>query len=249
MQANAEKVVQEVKKPRAFVEQNDIFDFSNLKKVNEKVGETAGASSSVNKIASGTGAKKIESGVPDYQLGNLFQGKSVQLGGQNSNLNAKKLDIDFDADDFFNSFEPMNSAPKTQKVEVAKQEESGAQNSKKFDTASWSFDTKKDIAQPVDNLKNEDKQTKPKVTTSSQGAILEDDVQARYEQLVKSGATAISSDMLFGREEQPKQPASQGGRWSQPQVAQSLQAMGESAQEMIGNVMSRSSLGSKYQIL
>ena len=26
------------------------------------------------------------------------------------------------------------------------------------------------------------------------------DVQARYDQLVKSGATAISSDMLFGRE-------------------------------------------------
>ena len=26
------------------------------------------------------------------------------------------------------------------------------------------------------------------------------DVQARYDNLVKSGATAISSDMLFGRE-------------------------------------------------
>jgi len=34
---------------------------------------------------------------------------------------------------------------------------------------------------------------------------MEDDVQARYEALVKSGATAISSDMLFGREEQEKQ--------------------------------------------
>lgn len=30
------------------------------------------------------------------------------------------------------------------------------------------------------------------------------DVQARYEQLVKSGATAISSDMLFGRDPEPK---------------------------------------------
>ena len=35
--------------------------------------------------------------------------------------------------------------------------------------------------------------------------------------------------MLFGREEQMqiKQPTSQGGRWSQPAVAASLQAMGE----------------------
>ena len=117
----------------------------------------------------------------------------------------------------------MNAAPKTQKVEV-KQEESGAQSQNKFDTGSWSFDNKKESSQPLEL--NEDK-PKPKVTTSSQGANLDDDVQARYEQLVKSGATAISSDMLFGREEQPKQPSSQGGRWSQPQVAQSLQAMGE----------------------
>lgn len=41
-----------------------------------------------------------------------------------------------------------------------------------------------------------------KNASGSQGAAaLDDDVQARYEQLMKSGATAISSDMLFGREE------------------------------------------------
>lgn len=45
---------------------------------------------------------------------------------------------------------------------------------------------------------------KPKMTTTSQGAVLEDDVQARYDNLMKSNATAISSDMLFGREEQAK---------------------------------------------
>ena len=237
-----EKPVQEVKKPRAFVEETDIFDFSGLKKVNEKAGETAESSLVVNKISTGASSKKMETGVPDYQLGNLFQGKSVQLGSQNSNLNAKKLDINFDADDFFNSFEPMNTAPQTQKVEI-KQEQPTSQTQNKFDTGSWSFDNKKETSQP---LELNDEQPKPKVTTSSQGANLEDDVQARYDQLVKSGATAISSDMLFGREEQPKQPSSQGGRWSQPQVAQSLQAMGEKTQEMIGNVMSRSSLGSKY---
>ena len=37
----AEKPVQEAKKPRAFVEETDIFDFSGLKKVNEKAGETS----------------------------------------------------------------------------------------------------------------------------------------------------------------------------------------------------------------
>jgi len=50
----------------------------------------------------------------------------------------------------------------------------------------------------------------------------EDDVQARYEQLVKSGATAISSDMMFGREE--KQATQQEGRWSTPA---SISAIGE----------------------
>ena len=39
----------------------------------------------------------------DFGMGNHFQGKSVQL--VNNNLNAKKLDIDFDADDFFNQFD------------------------------------------------------------------------------------------------------------------------------------------------
>lgn len=47
------------------------------------------------------------------QFGNLFQGmnKSTKV-----NLNAKKLDINFDSDDFFNSFEPVKPAKK----EVAK---------------------------------------------------------------------------------------------------------------------------------
>ena len=39
----------------------------------------------------------------------------------------------------------------------------------------------------------------------------EESVQSRYEQLVKSGATAISSDMMFGKEEEQK---SKGGRRS-----------------------------------
>lgn len=51
-------------------------------------------------------------------MGNLFQAKTVNLGAQNNNLNAKKLDINFDSDDFFNSFEPMNTAPKPKVIET-----------------------------------------------------------------------------------------------------------------------------------
>lgn len=50
-------------------------------------------------------------------MGNLFQAKSINLGAQSKNLNAKKLDINFDSDDFFNSFEPMNTAPKPKVTE------------------------------------------------------------------------------------------------------------------------------------
>ena len=78
-----------------------------------------------NDSTSNTGAKSIQSlgkkidyKDEDYQLGNLFQGKSVSFGSKNNNLNAKKLDINFDADDFFNSFEPTNIAPKPAKVEI-----------------------------------------------------------------------------------------------------------------------------------
>jgi len=40
-------------------------------------------------------------------------------------------------------------------------------------------------------------------------------VQKRYEALIKSGATAIGSEMLFGEDEKPKDNGS-AGRWSTP---------------------------------
>lgn len=65
------------------------------------------------------------------------------------------------------------------------------------------------------------------------------DVQARYEQLVKSGATAISSDMLFGKEE--KKPDNKNeGRWSTPAT---ITALGERISDHL--VVARHSLGSK----
>jgi len=45
----------------------------------------------------------------------------------------------------------------------------------------------------------------------------DDDVQARYEQLVRSGAKAISSDMLFGNDHEIKsKTGGEAGRWSTP---------------------------------
>lgn len=71
-----------------------------------------------NSVSSGSAKKMSEGGTPDYQLGNLFQPKAIKLGNNNQNLNAKKLDINFDADDFFNSFDPMasNTAPKPKEM-------------------------------------------------------------------------------------------------------------------------------------
>jgi hypothetical protein len=40
--------------------------------------------------------------------------------GQPTNLNAKKLDIDFDCDDFFNQFDPTAIKKETKPVEIVK---------------------------------------------------------------------------------------------------------------------------------
>ena len=69
----------------------------------------------------------------------------------------------------------------------------------------------------------------------------DDDVQARYEALVKSGATAISSDMMFGTEE--SQANQKDGRWSTP--AAKVATFGERLQDHI-SARSISSVGSKY---
>ena len=68
----------------------------------------------------------------------------MALGSQNQNLNAKKLDINFDADDFFNSFEPVNSAPKSKPLVVASADENTKKDDNKFDASSWTFDNKKE---------------------------------------------------------------------------------------------------------
>ena len=73
------------------------------------------------KSESSNSSKKITE-IQNENFGNLFLGKSQ--GGKPTNLNAKKLDIDFDCDDFFNQFDPMAVKkpaapvqPKQEKVE------------------------------------------------------------------------------------------------------------------------------------
>ena len=53
----------------------------------------------------------------EFQLGNYFQGKNAAP----VNLNAKKLDFNFDGDDFFNSFDPnAKKAEEKPKAEPSK---------------------------------------------------------------------------------------------------------------------------------
>jgi len=55
---------------------------------------------------------------------------------------------------------------------------------------------------------------------------------------VKSGATAISSEMLFGKDNDPKRDDNNGGRWSTPV---SMTTLGERLQD---HLMARNSFGS-----
>ena len=113
MGGNPKPVAEEVKpepvvaakKPRAFVDESDIFDFSGLQKnlpaKEEKLTIMKNVSAS-NKSESNNSSKKITE-MQNDNFGNLFLGKSQ---GKPVDLGAKKLDIDFGADDFFNQFDP-----------------------------------------------------------------------------------------------------------------------------------------------
>lgn len=90
---------------------NGIFDFSNLKRTSDP--ELAKKSSS-NLSKGSSVAKKEEE---DQALSILFQGGNK---GKELNLNAKKLEVDFDSMDFFDSFEPKKKPPK--KEEPSKEE-------------------------------------------------------------------------------------------------------------------------------
>jgi len=99
-----------VKKPRAFVAENDIFDFSGMQKTLEVpkqgglvINKLDSNNSSANKrVSVGSNVSQSKKLDDEFQLGNFFQGKTAAP----VNLNAKKLEIDFDGDDFFNSFDP-----------------------------------------------------------------------------------------------------------------------------------------------
>lgn len=85
------------------------------------------------------------------------------------------------------------------------------------------FDFFKDQGKPAAASAERTTSTETESKAAMGGEI---DVQAKYEQLVKSGATAISSDMLFGEEEKK---ASQPDRWSTPAA---IQTIGEKLQDL-----------------
>lgn len=198
-----------MKKPRAFVAGDDLFDFSDIKIVtgstNEKVPTIIGdkpaqiqpkeAQPAPKKSSPMKSEKSYQQIEKDYNLGALFQGKN-SVGAGSANLNAKKLDINFDNDDFFNQFDPVNIA---KQQEEAQREKERKQKEKEKKQKQMQAESEKASSQKGSQI-------------AQQSSNNEEDVQAKYEQLMKSGATAISSDMLFG--EQPKQQ--EGGRWSTP---------------------------------
>lgn len=124
MAKQEEQKIEIVKKPRAFVGGEDIFDFSGMSKTNNVSSSSTGGLNIQKATNIGTpslGSKVVNLSAPkqaevdaNYNLGNLFQGST---NTQQKNLNAKKLDINFDADDFFNQFDP----------ETIKQEEKAKQ--------------------------------------------------------------------------------------------------------------------------
>jgi len=117
-EAKPEPVVA-AKKPRAFVDESDIFDFSGLQKnlpaKEEKLTIMKNVSAN-GKSESNKSSKKITE-MQNDQFGNLFMGKSQ---GKPVDLGAKKLDLNFDGDDFFNQFDPSAVKKEVKKPEPKK---------------------------------------------------------------------------------------------------------------------------------
>jgi len=119
------------------------------------------------------------------------------------------LDIDFDADDFFNQFdESKPKAPEPKKVEKPVEQ--------KTTTAESEFVL-------LEKPKPNEEKSKPESP---------EDVSEKYEKLVKSGATQISSDMMFGTDGQQKQKSE---RWNSAQVMDSLENKYYDIRESIGS--------------
>jgi hypothetical protein len=134
------------------------------------------------------------------------------------------LDINFDCEDFFNQFDPTTVA----KPVAKKVESTPAPVIPDSGVGMMKFGNNVPIVEekPKNNL---DEYNSKKQTYTTKLSNTDDDVQARYEALVKSGATAIGSEMLFGQDEQPKDEGS-AGRWSTPA---SLAGFGEKLQDHI----------------
>ena len=112
------------------------------------------------------------------------------------------MDIDFDADDFFNQFdESKPKAPEPKKIE-------------------------KPVEKKTTNAE------KPKPNKEQSQPESPEDVSEKYEKLVKSGATQISSDMMFGENGQQKQKSE---RWNSAQVMDSLENKYYDIRESIGS--------------
>ena len=168
-----------------------------------------------------------------------------QDNGQVKSLNAKKLDIDFGGDDFFNSFQP--AAPKEPEQSLFSVQKKAPQNAINTDvftpvSAMSSTGRQNDPLREVDtNLLNQQAQERlrelgnRKAISSADfqsNSEMDAEMQSRFKAL--SGATQISSDMMFGSD-QTQQNRQQNDGFNSQQLVENAQHMVQNAQQMASN--------------
>mmetsp|Transcript_12844 Transcript_12844/g.12754 ORF Transcript_12844/g.12754 Transcript_12844/m.12754 type:complete len:161 (+) Transcript_12844:481-963(+) len=124
--------------------------------------------------------KSTNSGIGVFSMG-MVQNDQVKT------LNAKKLDIDFDSDDFFNSFEPIKVE---QKQEVKK-------NTSKL------VEVKEEESKFMFQMKNNTASNNNSNNNHSLGAA--DDREAKERLMALGNKKCISSNDIFGAQEQKSQ--------------------------------------------
>lgn len=141
----------------------------------------------------------------------VYSFSNLKQSSQPANLNAKKLDIDFGGDDFFDSFGVTETQPKKESKQIAN-------NENPFDLASGNDEPGPfQLGSGVGSKRNDDNdefvKNKLKELQGKKGISSEDFKQADNEEHKENmarfqGATAISSSDYFG--ENRKSDSSQG---------------------------------------
>ncbi|TNV78411.1 hypothetical protein FGO68_gene2700 [Halteria grandinella] len=214
--------VAQIEKPEKVVQQMSSLTFATSSNKEDIFGsfKTLEENKSADRVAESSGQPKLVSlasnksssdgGIALFGLGKQAAPAEVKT------LNAKKLDINFDTDDFFNSFQPQQpsqqstlggTAPskstKLQQVddpfEIAPAKAAVTSSKPPMHFQGSSSDLDQQAKERLYQLGN--KKAISSADVFGQQEQKSQEVQQRYQQL--AGAKAISSDMFFGRKSQP----------------------------------------------